>query len=660
MSRSIRSTMHYFALISLCAACGSQGEPMAQGGTAGDLNDAGKPGVGGSPGAGGKPGHGGDTTVAGQATAGSGGTPFPSSGGAGTGGQATGGTTTLVTETVPAALVQALADAKAMNGATLQAAYPLSLKSKLAYDPLASAGVDLIQKSALALTNAELEKLGTNGLVISRNRAFPTFSYGYQTIYSQDLPLYVSADSILFAVHRSFDTLLSALESAYLKPELGRLLDGMRTRLSTSAIEKPLASDLDLYLTVASSLLSNRVMPPVAGADPAEIQAMYDLAKAGSGHRIVTWFGSSRDEDFSQFQPRGHYAGNVDLEAYFRAMMLLGRVDLRIVETRSDGSQEFHREQFDAAVALNQLLGADRARWTGIDGTIGAFIGERDSMTPDELAQMLSKLGASDLATTNALGDSTIIDELATGGWGAQRIASRIIIKNVEGPTLPLDRSFALFGQRYTVDSHVFVNTTFDRVPGRMMPDPLDVTFAALANDAALPLLAPQLENASYAAGLARTRALVDAHEPEYWSGSLYTSWLSALRTLSPTATELAAQPSVVGTRAFQDRILNTQLASWAELRHDTILYAKQSYTSGNTCEFPDAYVDPYPALYARLSTFAERFQQIALGLPADNAVSSLRQGIVSWSTNFETVMSYLERMAQNQRTGTPHDQELM
>ena len=32
-------------------------------------------------------------------------------------------------------------------------------------------------------------------------------------------------------------------------------------------------------------------------------------------------------------------------------------------------------------------------------------------------------------------------------------------------------------------------------------------------------------------------------------------------------------------TTAWQDKELNITLASWAELRHDTILYVKQSYT---------------------------------------------------------------------------------
>jgi hypothetical protein len=49
---------------------------------------------------------------------------------------------------------------------------------------------------------------------------------------------------------------------------------------------------------------------------------------------------------------------------------------------------------------------------------------------------------------------------------------------------------------------------------------------------------------------------------------------------------------------------MQTALASWAELRHDTILYVKQSYT-GESCEYPDGYVEPNPEFFKRMNTFA-------------------------------------------------------
>jgi hypothetical protein len=48
---------------------------------------------------------------------------------------------------------------------------------------------------------------------------------------------------------------------------------------------------------------------------------------------------------------------------------------------------------------------------------------------------------------------------LIAGEFGEQRIASQVMRRTGGGAaTLPLSLSFALFGQRYTVDSHVFSN----------------------------------------------------------------------------------------------------------------------------------------------------------------------------------------------------------
>lgn len=648
-----------------CGATGadSQGSTSGTGGsltgtgstsgvTGGALN-----GTGGAPrdtgGSGGTPSTGG---VAGAASA-------PSTGGV-AGAASTphlGGPTTPVRggDEVPAALSQALTAAAEQTGASLRASHPVELASSLGYDASKAAGLSLIQASPLALSTAQLAKLSENGLVIAKERTFPSFIYGYKSIYAADLPVYVSADSILYAVHHSFDKVLEMVEEGYLVSELDQLLDDVRTNLTSSSIDEATQRDVDLYVAVAKSLLNDRLEPPVAGADVQTVSSLVAKAQAGTGHELTTLFGAERDEDFSQFKPRGHYTHSPALTQFFRAMMWLGRVDLRVVETLSDGSQVFRRPQFDAAVALYEALGASgREHWAHVDELVGWFVGERDSASISDMTEMLTKIDAATFADAKAVSDQKIIDVIAAG-WGAQRIASRIIIKNaVDQEPLPLDRSFALFGQRYTVDSHVFVNTTYDRVAGRMMPNPLDVAFAALGNDSALSLLGAELDDSSYVGGLGKTRVLVDAHEAPYWEGSLYTQWLGALRALSPKAGDTETLPSVALMPAFRERILNTQLASWAELRRDTILYAKQSYTTGATCEFPDAYVDPYPEFYAQLGRLAEHLRQIGERFPA--ALAEQKKTIDDWAANFSTVSGNLELMAKNQRSGAAHSAELM
>jgi hypothetical protein len=56
---------------------------------------------------------------------------------------------------------------------------------------------------------------------------------------------------------------------------------------------------------------------------------------------------------------------------------------------------------------------------------------------------------------------------------------------------------------------------------------------------------------------------------------------------------------------AWRHKELRSALASWAELRHDTILYTKQSYTATPACEYPSGYVEPYPAFFARMRELA-------------------------------------------------------
>lgn len=212
--------------------------------------------------------------------------------------------------------------------------------------------------------------------------------------------------------------------------------------------------------------------------------------------------------------------------------------------------------------------------------------------------------------------------------------------------------------QRYTVDSHVLSNVIYDRVPTRVMPDPLDVAFGALANDQALSLLGEELDaEAGYAGQLSAMRMLVDAHPEQYWQSSLYTSWLDALRTLSPAAAPASDLPAVARTEAWGRRLLNTQLSSWAQLRHNNVLYVKQSYTSDAACEYPDAYVDPYPAFFQAVVRFAERAQAVLMDLDLDPSVG---QPMVDYFARVARINLILAEMAELQRSGQPHGAEHM
>jgi hypothetical protein len=588
--------------------------------------------------------------------------------------------------TVPAARVAALTALSAQlddhapaDAASFAARWKPAHVGALGYDPLKALRVDAVQASHLKLNESELALLGKNGFAISARQAFSSFFLGYKAIYADDLPVFISADSILHAVHRSYDAILKQTEQLSLVTATGDLLRGMHEALAAGGaggLSAAARADADLYLTVARRLLQPvapylppaPAIPPVAGASSALVDELVTKAIAAVGLEQVPLFGDAgRFVDFSQFKPRGHYTDDPTFEAYFRAMIWLGRTDLRII-THDQGTPRFAprfvRRQFEAALALALLLDdARRSAWAGIDETLRGFVGESDNMTVLDFETLRTALGAGQTADLAKRSDQELAQAITDGGFGIQRIASQILFVPPEGLNAPLDRAFLLFGQRYILDSEVLSDVVFDRVlPGtrdqRLLPDPLDVAFAALGNTHAAPLLATELAKYdNYPGALHRARLLSDAHDQAFWDGSLYHAWLGALRAMSPAAdlTGAAGQglPTVAKTEAWSRRVLNAQLGSWAELRHDTLLYAKQSYTGFPTCEYPDAYVDPYPQLWAALGRYAARGAALAGKLP-----EASRAGVAGYFMELGTVADRLRDMAERQITGLPFTAE--
>jgi hypothetical protein len=137
------------------------------------------------------------------------------------------------------------------------------------------------------------------------------------------------------------------------------------------------------------------------------------------------------------------------------------------------------------------------------------------------------------------------------------------------------------------------------------MPTGLDVMFA-LGNDTVLPLLEPELTAYPYAANLKASQEYIAELPAEFWRKNLYNVWLDAIRTLSVGPSTEQHMPEPMRTQAWQRKQLQAQLASWSELRHNTVLYAKESYSMETLCEYPSGYVEPYPEFYGRIQFFAE------------------------------------------------------
>lgn len=502
---------------------------------------------------------------------------------------------------------------------------------ELSYDP--GSAVALPEIRAYAKLGAQHDQLlAKNGFVAVGDAQTYTFASTYLDLYFNDLPVFISADSMLHALHKSFDSMLLDFERQVLIPEVERMLAAMHKQLGSelAALPAGLAAsgrDLDLYLAVARSLLTDAPVASVSGSAALDAEVDRILAAVAKLQPMnLQLFGAPVLYDFSQMEPRGHYEDEPSLQRYFRTMIWLGRTDMAMVIFDEQQQAKFNRRGLDAAFLTNHLLSASgaRANWDRVDRVLVRLIGERDSMNPQDMSKFMAETGVDSLAELAAASDEALYKALIDGPYGLQRIMSQIMYTDPTDPPIVLPRVYLLLGQRFTLDSHVFNNVTYDRVQDlrtgakvkRMLPSELDVQFV-LGNDAAARGLKPELEQFGYQGVLHEMRFLADAHPQDFWDATFYNGWLAAIRALNDT-TDFEAQPEAMRTAAWAGKNLNAQTASWAELRHDTLLYVKQSYSGGDGCEYPDAYVEPVPAFYARLAHLGELGGEMVAELAKD------------------------------------------
>lgn len=510
-------------------------------------------------------------------------------------------------------------------------------------------------RSDFRLNDEELARFKQNGFVVSERLAAGSFAEMYYRIYSRDLPVFIATDALLHAWHRTYDGMLEELEETYLATSLDEILTAMAKSIPAAEQEygngvlKDSLADADYFLAVARSLLTGK---QVATALDQEDRVATTL-QAAHGLQLHKFqlFGRMREMDFSQFKVRGHYENSETLKKYFKAMMWCGRIDLRIAGGKDYWGVLSSPRELGSAVILNDLLlrAKEFERWQQFDRLIQTYVGRTDSATFAHLGALLSKAGIkspADLKTMEQL--EALQAEILAGKLGLQHIRGDVYTSPFGGK-VELPRSFTLLGQKFVLDSWVTAKIVFDDVPVefedtpagkiqrvRRVPSCLDVAFAALGNDQVVPLLVDRItagphrfrDKVNYQNNLAAARNVIDAQQPSEWDENLYMGWLATLRELSRPTTD-AKYPEALRTRAWAMKSLNTQLASWTHLRHDTILYAKQSYTSRADCFYPAGFVEPVPHVWARMEKMIQRAAELMekTPFPSGTAVKKTTRG---------------------------------
>ncbi len=496
---------------------------------------------------------------------------------------------------------------------------PVNLKPSVApYRVDADLG-NVTNKDRFIFSDESKRLLVKNGFVVVPSEWREFFSI-YEINRYDSIPNFITTDAMLHNYHLYFSHLLRTLEKNMLRSELKALTESMLAKsqdhykvLKGTDWENAAKRNV-AFFAVAARLLDPKAEIPsyVKQEVTSELKLISDHQETFTPSPVMRIGAGDIDnpteeplEDYTQYIPRGHYNKSEELKTYFRAMMWYGRMTFRAVnedETRS-------------AALMTLLLSnqQDYDRWNSIYEPTNFFVGKSDDLGMIQYYQLLK----------DSYGEIPSPEKLAENG--KQWTAFRNALDKLDPPalnsipiydtTIQPDREknikgFRFMGQRFTPDASIFQRLIYREVlenekdERRMLPNGLDIP-AAIGSQEAYSILEELGETnyQKYPENMANLRRDIDSLDEGIWTQNLYWTWMYTLSPLTEPKGE--GYPSFMQNRAWDRKQLETYLGSWAELKHDTVLYAKQVYAEMGGGEEPQddrGYVEPNPRVYGRLA----------------------------------------------------------
>ncbi len=512
----------------------------------------------------------------------------------------------------------------------MQIAPPAVYNGDLPNLPVDLSGVMFLEDAGLS--QAQLALLAQNGFVVvpggleqfapayldSDN--WQTWPEGVTWDGSEDAELppghafFVTTDATLHALHLIFDNLLTDLEQVSFYPLITEdvvtpALQAAHAQVQAAAgtpLESPSRS-AELYLAVALELFAPGSAAPIIGAEAmSAVTPLVEMALAAQGQLEVPFL-AGYQEDFSQYRPRGHYDGDPLLEQYFRGMMWLSRIT-------------FLAEDPDATQIALMLLRALRsspeavAGWTTLHETLTFLIGPVDDLGPPEYSAVAAAIYHPEDLPLDALADPERLAafQAALKALPGPRINGLILPDDTAAEDMSESgRGFRFLGQRFTLDGYVMGQLMYPYVGTRENPRllPLGLDVAAAVGGAETPYqLAIQAgagDFLNYDTQVFKLASELGVLGDRDWLENTYGGWLWTLKPLWEKRS--AGYPPLMQTEAWLRKDLQTGLASWTELKHDTVLYAKQpsGLGGGGGPLTSFGYVEPNPLVFARIAVVA-------------------------------------------------------
>jgi hypothetical protein len=468
------------------------------------------------------------------------------------------------------------------------------------------------------LTEAQRAFLERNGFVVIHSQEEQFGDIRVQTTRKTGQPYYLTTDAAFHALHLLFDELLKALERQYFRPQMVAITSATLQEVQDIAAQargtslEAEAGQAVAYLSVALRLFDSQAQIDAAQADLVARQVEQILAADG---RAKSTLFPEFEDDYGAYKPVGHYAGDPELEAYFRGMTWYGRMHFLLDDPENP---DFIPSRVPLIVTLAlrraQIDGSPAAQvWGDMYETLNFVVGPSDDAGPLEYAVLMDTVYGSNQDAQDLADDQRWEDFLMhSDQLPAPQINSLFVDSTID---LAPGKGWRFMGQRFTLDGLVFQNMIFDRVQARPdgtqrdFPSGLDV-MAAFGSESAYRTLEDlgETDYPNYAEQMTTMQQAVESQPEAQWLGRFYDAWLYAFFPLLEQ--KQAAFPTYMQTGAWAYKDLNTALGGWAELKHDTILYTKMPEGAGGggppMSDPAPSYVEPNPQAFYRMAYMSQ------------------------------------------------------
>lgn len=415
--------------------------------------------------------------------------------------------------------------------------------------------------------------LGKSGFAIvpaEHNQLF----HVYEKNDYADFPSFVTTDLYLQLFHLYFDCVLRDVEEKHLDSLMivfsSQMEAEMKTLTSSQDAEVKAAAEFgQAWFAVASWLFSHDKAPASAATlnvpEAYKKMVMEEITKAIDAENgysdMLEYFPPEEMFGYSLFRPRGHYTRSKVCSRYFRGMMWL--------QTAHFGTNKPSKMKQIALIAnvINQQPKLS-AIYNKVSEPITYLMGTPDNVTIIQVANRIKEMG---LPIEQLLSSRKEMANLTKDIEEIAKRQMRIELKKTRGSKYVVD----IMPQRYQPDAEALITTTDQDSPVSLRPCPKGLDWMAVMGlPGAERILIDELKETQRWTGF--PKALTTARKKTAttpWEACVANQWMYTLQSLGDTAQSL---PYFMQSPQWQKKNLNTALASWAELKHDAILYAKQ------------------------------------------------------------------------------------